>query len=86
MKIKESIYIRAFDDGNLMNSDKGTSINTCWNEFNDVVRRSVKKNEALVTLTYTFPQVELLLEAMQFHFLYFHFSVWFRSEALPFET
>ena len=43
-KIKEAIYIRAFDDGNLMNPDKGTSIKTCWNEFNDVVRRSMKKN------------------------------------------
>ena len=47
-KIKEAIYISAsaFDDGKLMNPDKGTPIyiNTCWNEFNDVVRRSMKKN------------------------------------------
>ena len=42
--IKEEIYIRAFDDGNLMNADKGTPINTCWNEFNNVMRRSMKKN------------------------------------------
>ena len=29
-KIKEAIYINAFDNGTQMNPDKGTPINQCW--------------------------------------------------------
>ena len=32
-KIKEAIYINAFDNGTLMNSDKKIPINQCWTEF-----------------------------------------------------
>ena len=32
-KIKEAIYINAFDDGTLMNPDKGIPVNQCWREF-----------------------------------------------------
>ena len=34
-KIKEAIYINAFDNGTLMNPDKGIPIyiNQCWTEF-----------------------------------------------------
>ena len=32
-KIKEAIYINAFDNGTLMNPDKKIPINQCWTEF-----------------------------------------------------
>ena len=32
-KIKEAIYINTFDNGTLMNPDKGIPINQCWTEF-----------------------------------------------------
>ena len=36
-KIKEAIYINAFDNGTLMNPDKGVPINQCWTEFFPVI-------------------------------------------------
>jgi len=41
-KIKEALYIRAYDNGTLMNPDKGTPVNDCWNEFGIDVRKSIK--------------------------------------------
>jgi len=32
-KIKKAIYINTFDNGTLMNPDKGIPINQCWTEF-----------------------------------------------------
>ena len=32
-KIKEATYINAFDNGTLLNPDKGIPINQCWTEF-----------------------------------------------------
>ena len=42
---EEAIYKRACDDVNLMNPDKGTRINACWNKFNDVARRRMRRIE-----------------------------------------
>ena len=41
-KIKEALYIRAYDNGTLMNPDKGTPVNDCWNEFTIDIRKSIK--------------------------------------------
>ena len=32
-RIIEAIYINAFDNGTLMNPDKGIPLNQCWTEF-----------------------------------------------------
>jgi len=46
-KIKESLYINAYDASNklkgLMNLEKGCKIDQCWNQFNDVIRGSAEK-------------------------------------------
>jgi len=41
-KIKEALYIKAYDNGTLMNPDKGTPVNDCWNEFTIDIRKSIK--------------------------------------------
>ena len=41
-KIKEeALFIRSYDDGTVMNPDKGTPINDCWNKFGFDVRKSI---------------------------------------------
>ena len=40
-KMKEALYIRANDRGYLMNPEKGTLVNDCWNEFNMTVRETI---------------------------------------------
>ena len=35
-------YIRASEDGCLMNQDKGTLINDCWDEFTSKVKMNVR--------------------------------------------
>ena len=42
-RIKEAMFIRANDDGSLMNLDKGTMINNCWTEFNGMRRIFMQK-------------------------------------------
>ena len=42
-RIKEAMFIRANDDGSLMNLDKGTMINNCWTEFNGMIRKFMQK-------------------------------------------
>jgi len=46
-KIKESIYINAYDASNglkgLMNLEKGCKIDPCWNKFNHVIRYQAEK-------------------------------------------
>jgi len=43
-RIKEAVYIKANDDGYLMNPDKGCPINECWNEFNTLVKKNMRKH------------------------------------------
>ena len=51
-RIKEAVYIKANDDGYLMNPDKGCPINECWNEFGEE-----KYEETLIFQpTFTFPR------------------------------
>jgi hypothetical protein len=38
--IKESLYIKAFDEGNLMNLKNPKPINSVWNEFQSAIRKS----------------------------------------------
>ena len=40
--IKESLYIRAFDEGNLMNLKNPRPINPVWMEFIPHIRKSTK--------------------------------------------
>ena len=40
--IKESLYIKAFDEGNLMNLKNPKPINSVWNEFQSVFRKSTR--------------------------------------------
>jgi len=42
-RIKDAMFIRANDDGSLMNLDKGTMINNCWTEFNGMIRKFMQK-------------------------------------------
>ena len=42
-RIKEAIFIRASNDGSLMNLDKGTPIKSSWTEFNGIARKKMKK-------------------------------------------
>jgi hypothetical protein len=46
-KIKESVYINAWDplekNGSLMNIEKGVKLNSCWNEFNAEIRKLANK-------------------------------------------
>ena len=38
--IKESLYIKAFDEGNLMNLKNPKPINSVWNEFQSAIQKS----------------------------------------------
>ena len=40
--IKESLYIRAFDEGNLMNLKNPRPVNSVWNEFQSAIRKSTR--------------------------------------------
>jgi len=46
-KIKESLYINAYDASNrmrdLMNLEKGCKIDPCWNVFNDAIKEHISK-------------------------------------------
>ena len=72
-RIKEAMFIRANDDGSLMNLDKGTMINNCWTEFNGMIR---KFYEVMIS---TFPRIpEISVEGNSCIFIsYFRVSVLF---------
>ena len=42
-KIKEALYINAMDSKEIMNLEKGSEINPCWNEFNPHIRNMAQK-------------------------------------------
>ena len=42
-RIKEAIDIKVNDDGYLMNPHKGCPSNDCWNEFNILVKKNMRK-------------------------------------------
>ena len=59
--IKEAVFIRASDDGSLMYLDKEIPINSCWTEFNGIVRQYMKKRRYVLggSPSRTFPQVNV---------------------------
>ena len=42
-RIKEAVYIKVSENFYLMNPDKGCPINECWNEFNTLVKKNLRK-------------------------------------------
>ena len=40
--VKESLYINAFKDENLMNLEDGTSIDPLWSQFNSAMRKCTR--------------------------------------------